>query len=41
MGQFSALARCTSTLSLRSAPPTYSALSIASPPNYEDITEEG
>ena len=36
-----ALARCTSTLSLRSAPPTYSNLSIASPPNYEDITEEG
>merc|ERR1712066_198096 len=35
-----ALARCTSTLSLRSAPPTYSNLSIASPPRYEEIAEE-
>ena len=36
-----ALARCTSTLSLRSTPPTYSNLSIAAPPRYEDIAEEG
>lgn len=34
-----ALARCTSTLSLRSEPPTYSKLSLA-PPSYEDIAEE-
>jgi len=37
-----ALARCTSTLSLRSCPPPYSNLSIPStcPPKYEDIAEE-
>eukprot|EP00090_Calanus_glacialis_P019738 TRINITY_DN30273_c0_g1_i1.p1 TRINITY_DN30273_c0_g1~~TRINITY_DN30273_c0_g1_i1.p1 ORF type:complete len:250 (+),score=70.48 TRINITY_DN30273_c0_g1_i1:32-751(+) len=34
-----ALARCTSTLSLRSGPPGYSTLSISSPPKYEDIAE--
>jgi len=37
-----ALARCTSTLSLRSAgsaPPSYSTLSVAMPPRYEDIAE--
>jgi len=40
-----ALARCTSTLSLRSigpmstGPPSYSTLSVARPPNYQDIAE--